>query len=211
VGTTNRAGARKARGVWRSRGLYPDAAARVVSVAFQGEVKKALVELAPLRWDAGTGQLLLVRRLRVRLVFSGQETGERTLGAAAGPRSPHRTGRDPGNSDRLVTRLVTRARGLYAVGFEQLFAGQQRAVSASQLRLSRLGRDIAFHLEPNGPHFGPGARLYFLSEGAASSAYANGLREPGYSAAQMPVSARRAGSPSPPGTSSGRPTATISA
>ena len=35
--------------------LYPSEAARLVSVGFQGEVKKALMELAPLRWDETTG------------------------------------------------------------------------------------------------------------------------------------------------------------
>ena len=41
------------------------------------EVKKALLELCPLRWDEGQGRLLLARRLRVRVVFSGVEDAER--------------------------------------------------------------------------------------------------------------------------------------
>ena len=50
-----------------AKGLFPSQAARLVMVGFQGESKKALVELAPLRWRADTGQLFLARRLVVRL------------------------------------------------------------------------------------------------------------------------------------------------
>ena len=78
---TVRAGLRKrkrsARAEFRKAGLLPSEAARVVSVGFQGEVKKALVELAPLRWDPSSGRLFLARRLRVVVKFHGSAPDER--------------------------------------------------------------------------------------------------------------------------------------
>ena len=70
---------RRARKAFRGEGLYPSTPARVVSVGFQGDVKKALMELAPLRWDESRGQLLLARRLVVRLSFREREPTERIL------------------------------------------------------------------------------------------------------------------------------------
>ena len=54
---------RRHRRAFRGEGLYPSEAARLVTVGFQGETKKALVELAPLRWDESTGELSLTRRI----------------------------------------------------------------------------------------------------------------------------------------------------
>jgi hypothetical protein len=169
---TVRAGHRRVRSVWNARGLYPQEAARVVSTAFQGEVKKALLELCPLRWDPASGRLLLAHRLRVRLVFAGREPGETSLGGSRGRarRPPHGRRNAPGAT--LVARLVARDAGLYAVGFDSLF-GHGRPLAASQLRLSRLGEDVAFHLAPDPSRFGPGSVLYFLSDGASLSPYAN--------------------------------------
>ncbi len=45
-------------------------AARVLEQGFQIDAGKALLELAPLRWDPTTGRLLLARRLVVRLALS---------------------------------------------------------------------------------------------------------------------------------------------
>ena len=42
---------------------------------------------------------------------------------------------------------------------------------ASELRLSRQGRAVAFHLEPNPNRFKRGSTLYFLSEGASVNSY----------------------------------------
>jgi hypothetical protein len=39
--------------------------------------------------------------------------------------------------------------------------------------LSRLGETVAFHLEPDVSVFGPGSRLYFVSEGASLNPYGN--------------------------------------
>ena len=55
----------------RRRAMVPQTAARIIDVGFQGEVKKALVELAPLRWDATREELRLARRLEVHIAFYG--------------------------------------------------------------------------------------------------------------------------------------------
>jgi len=143
---------------FRAAGLYPEQPARVLSVGYQGKVKKALLELGPLRWDRSSSQLLLARRLVVRLVFAGREE------------TTHREG---GTHQRrqIAWRLLTRERGLYGVSFEQLFGRSRRALPASSLRLSRLGEAVAFHLEPDGAAFGPGSTLYFVSEGASLNPY----------------------------------------
>ncbi len=153
---------------FRGAGLYPEEAARIVSVAFQGELKKVFLELAPLRWDRASGQLLLARRLMVRLVYSGREAGERSLGGARGRRyreSPSY----PSRSRRA--RLLVREKGLYRVSFEEVFGLRGRVLQASSLRLSRQGKPVAFHLEPNRSWFGPGGALYFPSEGAVLNPY----------------------------------------
>jgi hypothetical protein len=146
---------------FRAPGLYPARAARLRSVAFQGDVKKALVELAPLRWDTLGERLVLARRVRVRVAFSGKEPGERSFG---GGRGLARTIRRPLASHGVAARLATRERGLHAVGYEQLFGARDRGLSAAGLRLSRRGATVAHHLEPEGPAFGPGSVLYFVGE-----------------------------------------------
>ncbi len=141
-----------------------------MSVGFQGEVKKALVELAPLRWDASTEQLLLARRLVVRLSFREREPAEDV--SADGRRGRRYRGRRSHDERGVVARLVTTERGLYAVGYEEVLGrGRRRTVTASQLRLSRQGKAVAFHLEPDSNRFGSGSILYFVSEGAAANPY----------------------------------------
>jgi len=153
---------------FRWPGLYPEEAARLLSVGFQAEVKKALVELSPLRWDGEKGQLVLARRLTVRLLFSGRELNEEE---AAGPRGRrHREGRS--HERRQVTaRLKVREKGLYGASFEEVMGASRRGVAASSLRLSRQGEVVAFHLEPDQGVFRPGSMLYFLSEGASLNPY----------------------------------------
>jgi hypothetical protein len=171
-GTVN-AGSRPVRRGPITRGVYPGRLARMLGTAFQGEVKKALVELAPLQWQAGSGRLVLARRLRVRLVFVGRDALERPLGGSRGRlyRRPRRNRGD--GSGTLLARLAAREKGLYALGFEQVFTARRRSLAASRLRLSRQGRDVPFHVAPDPSVFGPGSVLYFLSDGGASSAYAN--------------------------------------
>jgi hypothetical protein len=140
--------------------MYPERQARVVSEGYQGETKKVLLELSPLRWNRSTGELSLARKLTVRLVFTGREPTVRRQNAARGRRS-------------AGVRLVTRERGLYGVAHEDIAGGQRRGIPTSSLRLSRLGKTVAFHVEPDTGTFGPGSRLYFVSEGAASNPYGN--------------------------------------
>jgi len=167
---TVRVGARKVRAARSAAGVFPSSGARVVETAFQGEVKKALVELSPLRWDGGSGQLLLAQRLLVQVSFAGVETSERALGGSRGRR--HRE--EKSHTGRTVlARLSTSRAGLYRVPFEEIFDARRQALPADSLRLSRLGESVAFHLEPSGTSFGPGSALYFVSPGEALNPYAN--------------------------------------
>jgi len=139
--------------------------ARISSVGFQGEVKKATVDLSPLRWDETRGELLLARRLEVRLSFSGREPSEE---GRRGRR--HREDRSHEKRDGVVARLSVVKPGLYAVAFEDLFDRGSRSLDAAKLRLSRQGSAVPFHVEPAGD-FGPGSKLYFVSPGASVNRY----------------------------------------
>jgi Peptidase family C25 len=155
AGRTSRAeGAR-----FREGSTYPEAWARILSVGYQGEQRKIRIELAPLRWDARTGELQLARRLVVRLVFTGP---------SAGPRENRRGGDRP-----VAKRLLVRERGIYGVSFDDLMGagGRRRAVSARSLNVSRLGASVPFHVEPDDGTFGPGSALYFTSEGESLNPY----------------------------------------
>jgi hypothetical protein len=152
-------------------GLFPVRAARLVGTAFQGELKKALVEMWPLRWDSSSSRLELARRLVVRLEFSGKAEGESSRGGVErGRRYPAE--RLP-SGDRLLGQLVVRQRGLHAVSFEELLDPRWRSLPVRELRLSRQGEPVAFHLEPAGSNFGPGSVLYFHTEGASLNPYGN--------------------------------------
>jgi hypothetical protein len=152
-------------------GLYPEEAARLVGAAFQGENKKAQIELAPLRWDAASRRLLLARRLVVEVAFSGREPSERLLD----PRNLGRGHRHRESADHtdtpVIARLATREKGLYRVAFEDLFGRGRRSVATSSLRLSRLGRPVAYHVEPDDGVFGPRSTLFFVSEGESLNRY----------------------------------------
>ena len=145
--TRNTKNRSRARAAFRAEGLYPSQSAQITSVGFQGDVKKALVELAPLRWDASTGQLLLARRLVVRLSFRGREPTEETTDGVRG-RRPRTARAARSRTEGVFARLATQERGLYAVSFEDVFGRRKRALPAQKLRLSRQGDTIAFHLEP---------------------------------------------------------------
>ena len=124
---TVRALNRRARTAFRGEGLNPSSAARLLEVGFQGEVKKALVELAPLRWDAARGQLLLARRLVVRVSFRTPDPSEEAIRGRRGRRYRRRRSHD----ERSVTkRLVTVEPGLYAVRYEDVMSGS-RSVSTA--------------------------------------------------------------------------------
>jgi hypothetical protein len=75
--TVRASGSRRREGrAFQGLGLYPEAAARVLEIGFQGDEKKANVELSPLRWNRSTGELTLARRLVVRLALVGREGKE---------------------------------------------------------------------------------------------------------------------------------------
>jgi hypothetical protein len=136
---------------FRRPGLYPREAARLLEQGYQGEAAKALLELAPLRWDRTTGRLLLARRLIVRLVFAGSDP------ISHRETSSHRR-------SRPALRLAVREKGLYRVRFEETLGA--RPAPLSSLRLSRQGKPVPFHLEPDNGVFGRGSSLFFWSEGA---------------------------------------------
>src|SRR5262249_20026456 len=147
----------------RPRGVESSAEpwASLENVVFQGETKKALLALRPLRYDAATQSVVLARRLRVRLDFRGVERSEITLGGSRGrrlaPPPPPRQG--------IVARLVTKEEGLYRVDYEDVLgaaAGRgMRRVPAELVRVSHLGHDVPFHIEPRSS-FEPGSSLYFV-------------------------------------------------
>ncbi len=138
--------------------------ARLLPSVFLGETKSAVVEISPLRFDARRQQLLLAKRVRVRLLFSGRETAESGRGARGRKPRPDRPA-----SGELLARLYATSRGLYAVSFEQLFPGGRRGILASELRLERQGEAHAFHIEPATGSFGPGGVLYFHADTEAAS------------------------------------------
>ena len=133
---------------------------------FQGETKSAVVEIAPLRFDAQRQQLVLAKRVRVRLLFTGREAGESgrgSQGRAPRIRQARRLGRGAGaalhHEPRAPLRVVRAA-----------LPGTKRAASlASQLRLERQGEPVGFHLEPAASAFGPGSRLFFYADTTAGS------------------------------------------
>jgi len=167
---------RRAAGIaFRSAGLYPEEPARLVDTAFQGQVKKAQIELSPLRWDRTNGQLLLARTLRVRVAFAGQEPGEVSRGGSRGLaalKGRNGGGKPPTDAARVVARLTVRERGLQAVSYEQIF-GTSGRVALADLRLSRQGETVAHHVEPDRRAFAPGSVLFFVSEGPVLNPHGN--------------------------------------
>ena len=133
--------------------------ARVVELAYQGETKKALVDLSPIEWNARSGRLSIARRLTVRLSFTKRDRGDRFRV------------RPSQRKRRVATRLVTTAPGLHQVSYQDVFHGR-KIIAARRLRLSRLGEDVPYHIEPEARRFGPGSTLYFVAEGADKNPYA---------------------------------------
>jgi hypothetical protein len=139
--------------------LVPLDLARLLQVGFQGDAKKAQVEIAPLQWNGATGKLTLARRLTIHLALQGRAANGR--------------GRPP-VARGVVARLVATEKGLHEVRYEDIF-GRGRGRRIESLRLSRLGKAVASHLEPAGKSFGPGSRLYFWSEGPSVNPYGDEL------------------------------------
>jgi archaellin len=148
--------ARRPRPTRQRFGWIPEEPARLLEVGYQGEVKKALVEMAPLRWDGR--RLVLAKRMVVRLSLRGRDPDDRLPSRMRARRSR----RDLGDT---VVRLVTQDKGLYAVPLSRVFGRTRTRVRADRIRLSRQGEDVSFHVEAG--------RLYFLSEGADANPYGN--------------------------------------
>jgi hypothetical protein len=85
-------------------GLFPRRTARTVTIAFQGEVKRALLEMAPLRWDGSTRSLLLTRRLTVRISFAADDVREITHDGVRGRRRRRSTESETGGSAAAFRR-----------------------------------------------------------------------------------------------------------
>ncbi len=82
--------ARKLRAADTATSLFPSAQALVHQTAFQGERKKAYVELSPLRVNETTQRVALARRLVVRLAFAGAGGRRAGDGQRRPPRTPPR-------------------------------------------------------------------------------------------------------------------------
>jgi len=161
---TIRAGRRAARGADQA---FPKRdLATLLPPVFQGETKSAALEIAPLRHDAARRQLVLAKRVRVRLLFTGREPGESGRGGVG--RAPSKR-RPRAASGEVLARLYTTTPGLHAVGFDELRPGDRRGIPVAQLTLARQGAKVAFHVEPPGPVLGPGGRLFFHADAAPAS------------------------------------------
>jgi hypothetical protein len=173
-----------------SRGLRPEHWAELADDVFQGDEKKALVQLYPVRYDGRTAELLLAQRLVLRLAFHKPLPDERVTADGRARRRALSTRR---SEDDVIVRLVAREPGLYAVRYEDLFG--RRHFRRSEVNLSRQGSSVPFHVEPAGA-FAPGATLYFLSEGEALNPHD---REAVYELSPAPGSRMKVVSPKPEG------------
>jgi len=165
-GTTRAEKKKVKRKFLKGKGLYPETPARLVEVVFQEEVKKALVEMSPIRWDEDGARLLLAKRMTVRVRFAGVERSEKALAKGGGRRhvETHET-RD------VLARFVTTEAGLYGVAFEDVFEKGAPAIDRSKLRLSHQGETVAFRVMPGAKKFNRNSVLYFISEGADANPY----------------------------------------
>ena len=112
---------------------YDRMSPKTAAASFSGlteEIKKALIELAPLRWDESSGRLLLARRLTVRVNFKGRERSEIATGRGKGRRHVKSQG-----SRQVLARFATREPGLYGARFEDVFG--RRVRSAAQYARQR--------------------------------------------------------------------------
>jgi hypothetical protein len=151
---------------WASRTATrpPAEAATLLPSVFQGDLKSAVVAMSPLRYDARRRELLLCKRLRVRLRFTGREPWESGHGSRG-----RRWKRPAKPTGQVLARLHTTAKGLYAASFEALFPGRTQSLPLNELSLERQGLPVPFHVEPGGPDFGPGGRLFFFADVAVDS------------------------------------------
>ena len=148
-----------------SRGALPRVQARLAGEGFQGEDKTLALELMPVRYDASREALVLARRLTVRVDFTGAEPSEIGRGRR-GRRTPR-----PRPDSNACAFLGTSQTGLHSVTFEALFPASSAPRALTSLRLTRdSGRVLVpFFVLPRSTAFGPGSRLFFHVDRAASS------------------------------------------
>jgi hypothetical protein len=146
-----------------SRGYLPPELAQLAGVVFQGEEKRAVVEISPLRFDTSRQALVLARKVRARLSFEGHEAREAGRGSRG--RCAPRRGRFSGEP---LAQLYTSREGLYAVAFSEL-SSHFRPIATSLLGLERQGLAVPFHVEPDPSIFGPGSVLFFYADTSPSS------------------------------------------
>ena len=120
---------------------------------------------SPLRWDRSTGQLLLARRLIVKVKFRGKVPGEKSLGGSRGRKRRKKNA----STANVVANLVTHDSGLYGVSYQSLFGNRRRSVKTRKLNLTYQGETVAFTVHPNKKQFKRGSRLYFVSGGEEPS------------------------------------------
>ena len=127
--------------------------------------------MTPVRFDGYRQQLVLAERVRVRLSFTGRQSGE-TGTESTGRKAP----RKASPFREVLAQLHTTRRGLHAVGFEDLFPSRRRGMPTSELRVQRQGQAVGFRVEPATGVFGPGSTLFFFADETASI---DGLHEGG--------------------------------
>ena len=145
-------------------GLLPLSAVRIAGDAFIGRNKKLALEMSPIRYDTASGELLLARKLRVKIAFDRRAQAGETGAGSQGRRRP-RSARRHGST--VLAYLHTLSQGLHAVSFEAL--GLPGPVPLSSLRLSLLGETVPHHVQSRSKRFGPGAVLFFYGATEASS------------------------------------------
>ena len=125
--------------------------ARLLPSVFQGETKSAVVEITPLRFDARRQQIVLAKRVLVKLLFTGRETGESgrgSFGRAARSREKPVAGGAAGaalhDEPRAPRRFLRAALPGPAAGLRVVAAAARAAGPGAGLpRRARLGRASA--------------------------------------------------------------------
>jgi hypothetical protein len=143
------------------------AVARISTVAFLGDEKKALVELSPIHWDGRS--LHLAKRVVVRLSLRRRDGSETSADGGRGRRQ-----RVMRSSSNVLVRLATREAGLHAVRYEDVFKNKTR-LRADELVLRHRSLPVPFRISPPTGRFGPGSVLFFVSDSPARYRYGNEL------------------------------------
>ncbi len=147
-----------------TEGVLPFSAVRIAGDAFIGKKKKLALEMSPIRYDASSGELLLARKLRVKIAFDRKARTGETGSGSEGRRRPGSANRGDAH---VLAYLHTLSRGLHAVPYEAL--GLPGPIPRDSLRLSLQGQTVPHHVESRTRKFGPGAVLFFHGAQEASS------------------------------------------